>query len=54
MANSPSPENKLMKESEVDAKIKALDVDPVTTTPAERISSIKEVDGKIVVEKGSI
>ena len=54
VANSPSPENKLMKESEVNAKINALDVDPVTTTPAERISSIKEVDGKIVVEKGSI
>ena len=54
VANSPTASDKLMKRTEVEAEIAKLDVVELTTTPAERISSIKEVDGKIIVSKGSI
>ena len=54
VANSPDANDKLMKRTEVEAEIAKLDVDELTTTPAERISSIKEEDGKIIVSKGSI
>lgn len=54
MANSPSASDKLMKRTEVEAEIAKLDVVELTTTPAERISSIKEEDGKIIVSKGLI
>lgn len=54
VANSPSASDKLMKESEVVAKINTLDVPKFTTTQAEAISAIEEVDGKIIVSKGLI
>ena len=54
VANSPSASDKLMKSSEVAAKIAELDVPKFTTTQAEAISAIEEVDGKIIVSKGLI
>ena len=54
VANSPTASDKLMKSSEVAAKIAELDVPKFTTTQAEAISAIEEVDGKIIVSKGLI
>ena len=54
VANSPSASDKLMKRTEVEAKIAELDVPKFTTTQAEAISAIEEVDGKIIVSKGLI
>lgn len=54
VANSPDASDKLMKRTEVEAEIAKLDVAEFTTTQAESISSIQEVDGKIVVRKGLI
>ena len=54
VANSPSADDKLMKRTEVEAKINELDVPKFTTTQAEAISAIEEVDGKIIVSKGLI
>jgi len=47
VANSPSASDKLMKETEVVAKINALDAALSTLTTAETLKSIKEVDGII-------
>ena len=54
MANSPDASDKLMKRTEVEAEIAKLDVAEFTTTQAEAISAIEEVDGKIIVSKGLI
>lgn len=54
VANSPDASDKLMKRTEVEAEIAKLDVAEFTTTQAESISSIQEVDGKIIVRKGLI
>ena len=54
VANSPDANDKLMKRTEVEAEIAKLDVAEFTTTQAEAISSIQEVDGKIIVRKGLI
>lgn len=50
VANSPSASDKLMKESEVKAKIDALDVATQTLAASKTIKSIGEEDGKISVE----
>lgn len=49
VANSPSASDKLMKESEVNAKINALDVAAAVLAPSMTIQSIGEEDGKISV-----
>ena len=50
VANSPSTSDKLMKESEVNAKINALDVAATELAPSKTIKKIGEEDGKISVE----
>jgi len=58
VANAPTAEDKLLKSSEVDAKIttaiEGLDAAISTLTTAESLKSIEEVDGKIRIEKQSI
>lgn len=54
IANGPTAEDKLLKRSEVEAKINALDAAISTLTTAETIKSISETDGVIAIEKQSI
>lgn len=49
VANSPSTSDKLLKRSEVEAKISALDVATTVLAPSKTIQSIGEEDGKISV-----
>ena len=50
VANNPTTDDKLMKRSEVEAKINALDVAATELAPSKTIKKIGEEDGKISVE----
>ena len=50
VANSPTADDKLMKRSEVEAKIAGLDVAKTELVSSKTIKSIEEIDGKISVE----
>lgn len=50
VANDPTTDDKLMKRSEVEAKINALDFTAIELAPSKTIKKIGEEDGKISVE----
>ncbi len=50
VANSPTADDKLMKRSEVEAKINGLDVATTEVTAGKTIKTIGEEDGKISIE----